>query len=134
MDSGTELGSSAPPPPHTDVLDRPEAGAKVIRGGAIRGITYAATILLTAAAVPLMTRHLGVADFGRFVTASSVVMIVAGVTEFGLSGIGTREYALAAPTDRRALLSDLLGLRTALTIAGLAVAALLMLIGGYPRV
>lgn len=120
--------------PDADILDRPEAGAKVIRGGAIRGIAYVATILLTAATVPLMTRHLGVADFGRFVTASSVVMIVAGITEFGLSGIGTREYALAAPAERRALLADLLGLRTALTLAGLAVAALLMILGGYPRV
>jgi O-antigen/teichoic acid export membrane protein len=133
MDSGTELGGPKAPP-NEDVLDRPEAGAKVIRGGAIRGVVYLATILLTAVTVPLMTRHLGVADFGRFVTASSVVMIVAGVTEFGLSGIGTREYALALPAQRRALLSDLLGLRTALTIAGLGVAALLMVLGGYPRV
>jgi O-antigen/teichoic acid export membrane protein len=133
MDSPTEIGGSAPAPP-TDILDRPEAGAKVIRGGAIRGITYAATILLTAATVPLMTRHLGVADFGRFVTASSVVMIVAGITEFGLSGIGTREYALASPSKRRELLANLLGLRTVLTLAGLAVAALLMVLGGYPRV
>ncbi|HTZ85657.1 MAG TPA: flippase [Solirubrobacteraceae bacterium] len=133
MDSGTQLGGSAPSP-DTDILDRPEAGAKVIRGGAIRGITYVATILLTAATVPLMTRHLGVADFGRFVTASSVVMIVAGITEFGLSGIGTREFALAAPAERRALLSDLLGLRTALTLAGLAIAALLMVAADYPRV
>jgi O-antigen/teichoic acid export membrane protein len=125
-------GAAAPPP--TDILDRPEAGAKVIRGGAIRGVTYVATILLTAATVPLMTRHLGVADFGRFVTASSVVMIVAGVTEFGLSGIGTREYALASPSERRALLANLLGLRTVLTLAGLAVAALLMVLAGYPRV
>ncbi len=134
MDSGTEIGGSAPQPPATDILDRPEAGAKVIRGGAIRGITYAATILLTAVTVPLMTRHLGVADFGRFVTASSIVMIVAGVTEFGLSGIGTREYALAAPGDRRALLANLLGLRSVLTVAGLAVAALLMVLGDYPKV
>ncbi|MGA2320226.1 MAG: oligosaccharide flippase family protein [Solirubrobacteraceae bacterium] len=133
MASGPEIEAAAARPP-TDVLDRPEAGAKVIRGGAIRGITYAATILLTAAAVPLMTRHLGVADFGRFVVASSVVMIVAGVTEFGLSGIGTREYALASPADRRALLANLLGLRTALTLAGLAAAALLMVMGGYPKV
>ncbi len=118
----------------TDVLDRPEAGAKVIRGGAVRGISYGATILLTAAVVPLMTRHLGVADFGRFVIASSVVMLVAGITEFGLSGIGTREYALAAPGERRELLANLLGLRTVLTLAGLAVAALLMVLGGYPRV
>jgi O-antigen/teichoic acid export membrane protein len=133
MDSKAELGASAPPP-HSDILDRPEAGAKVIRGGAIRGGAYAATILLTAAAVPLMTRHLGVADFGRFVTASSVVMIVAGVTEFGLSGIGTREYALAVPAERRAMLADLLGLRSALTLAGLAVAALLMELAAYPQV
>lgn len=122
-------------PPHpTDLLDRPEAGAKVIRGGTIRGGAYVATILLTGAVVPLLTRHLGVADFGRFVTASSVVMIIAGVTEFGLSGIGTREYALAAPTERRALLSNLLGLRTALTLAGLAIATPLMELGGYPPV
>ncbi|MHB8233648.1 MAG: oligosaccharide flippase family protein [Solirubrobacteraceae bacterium] len=133
MDSGTEIGGSAPQPA-TDILDRPEAGAKVIRGGAIRGIAYGATILLNAAVVPLMTRHLGVADFGRFVTASSIVMIVAGVTEFGLSGIGTREYALAAPADRRALLANLLGLRSVLTVAGLAVAALLMLAADYPKV
>jgi O-antigen/teichoic acid export membrane protein len=133
MDSPTETGGSATPPA-PDILDRPEAGAKVIRGGAIRGVAYGATILLTAAVVPLMTRHLGVADFGRFVTASSVVMIVAGVTEFGLSGIGTREYALAAPADRRALLANLLGLRSVLTVAGLAVATLLMVIAGYPKV
>jgi O-antigen/teichoic acid export membrane protein len=133
MSSGQEI-EGAPAPAPTDILDRPEAGAKVIRGGAIRGITYAATILLTAATVPLMTRHLGVADFGRFVTASSIVMIVAGVTEFGLSGIGTREYALAEPAERRALLANLLGLRSVLTVAGLAVAALLMVLADYPKV
>ena len=132
MSSGPTAPGVATPP--EDVLDRPEAGAKVIRGGAIRGVAYAATIVLTGATVPLMTRHLGVADFGRFVTASSIVMIVAGVTEFGLSGIGTREYALATPSERRGLLANLLGLRTALTLAGLALAALLMVLGDYPRV
>jgi O-antigen/teichoic acid export membrane protein len=133
MDAGSEIEGASPPPP-TDILDRPDAGAKVIRGGAIRGVVYGATIVLTGAVVPLMTRHLGVSDFGRFVTASSIVMIVAGVTEFGLSGIGTREYALAAPAERRALLANLLGLRTVLTVAGLAIALALMVLGGYPRV
>src|ERR1700685_829014 len=117
-----------------DPLDSPDAGARMIRGGVIRGIAYAVNILLITATVPLMTRHLGVVDFGRFVTASSIVMIVAGVTEFGLSGIGTREYALASGEGRRRLLSNLLGLRTALTVAGLAVATLLMVLGGYPKV
>src|SRR5579862_4381181 len=133
MSMGPQIeGATTPSSP--DVLDRPEAGAKVIRGGAIRGGAYGATILLTAAVVPLMTRHLGVADFGRFVTASAVVMIVAGITEFGLSGIGMREYALASPSEGRALLANLLGLRTVLTLAGLAVAALLMVLAGYPQV
>lgn len=132
MDSGVETDGPAQDAVH--MLDRPEAGARAIRGGVIRGLGYAANILLLAATVPLMTRHLGVVDFGRFVTASSVVMIVAGVTEFGLSGVGTREYALANPSDRRKLLGNIIGLRTLLTLAGLAVAYLLMLAGGYPSV
>jgi len=126
--------SGQAPAPSTDILDRPEAGEKVIRGGAIRSVAYGATIVLTGGVVPLMTRHLGVTDFGRFVTASAIVMIVAGITEFGLSGIGTREYALATAPERRALLANLLGLRTVLTLAGLALAAPLMALAGYPQV
>lgn len=133
MSSGPTT-EGAPPPPEEDILDRPEAGAKAIRGGAIRGVTYAATIVLTGATVPLMTRHLGVTDFGRFVTASTIVMIIAGVTELGLSGIGTREYALAPPVERRPLLANLLGLRTVLTLIGLTIATPLMVLGDYPTV
>jgi O-antigen/teichoic acid export membrane protein len=117
-----------------DPLDRPEAGGRAIRGGVIRALGYAVNILLVAAAVPLMTRHLGPADFGRFVTASSVVMIVAGITDFGLSGVGTREYAVAGAADRRRLIANLIGLRTVATVAGLAVAYLFMLAGGYSGV
>jgi O-antigen/teichoic acid export membrane protein len=134
MSSGPPAEGVASSPPPEDILDRPDAGAKVIRGGAIRGIAYGATIVLTGATVPLMTRHLGVSNFGRFVTASSIVTIVAGVTELGLSGVGTREYALTAPAARRALLASLLGLRTALTVLGLAIAAPLMVLGAYPTV
>lgn len=112
-------------------LDRPDAGARVIRGGLIRGLGYGTNVLLLALTVPLMTRHLGVEDFGRFVTATSVVMIVAGVTEFGLSGIGTREYALLDADARRRLLGNLVGLRTLLTVLGLVVAYLLMLAAGF---
>jgi O-antigen/teichoic acid export membrane protein len=132
MASGTEpAGAPAAP---VDPLDRPDAGARVIRGGMIRGVAYAVNILLITATVPLMTRHLGVVNFGRFVTASSIVMIVAGVTEFGLTGVATREYALAGSADRRRLLGNVIGLRTIATLLGLAVAYLLMLSGGAPEV
>lgn len=120
--------------PGVYLLDRPEAGGRAIRGGAIRSGAFVLNTLLIAATVPLMTRHLGVGDFGRFVTASSVVMIVAGVTEFGLSGVGTREYALAGTADRQRLLGNLLALRTLLTFVGLTVAVLLMAAAGYPSV
>jgi O-antigen/teichoic acid export membrane protein len=122
------------PPPAVDPLDSPDAGARVIRGGVIRGIAYAVNILLITATVPLMTRHLGVVDFGRFVTASSIVMIVAGVTEFGLTGVATREYALADAAERRRLLGNVIGLRTLATLLGLTIAFLLMLSGGSPGV
>lgn len=128
---GVEAVGAGPP---VDPLDRPEAGAKAIRGGAIRGGAFVVNTLLITAIVPLMTRHLGVGDFGRFVTASSVVMIVAGITEFGLSGVGTREYALAGAVDRRRLLGNLLALRTLLTLVGLAIAFVLMAGAGYPSV
>jgi len=121
-------------PAAVDPLDHPEAGARVIRGGVIRGLGYAVNILLVTAVVPLMTRHLGPVSFGRFVTASSIVMIVAGITDFGLSGVGTREYAVADAPHRRRLLANLIGLRTAATIVGLAVAYLFVLAGGYPQV
>ena len=129
------MGSEAvgtPPPP--DSLDRPEAGAKAIRGGAIRAVAFVLNTLLITATVPLMTRHLGAENFGRFVTASSIVMIVAGITEFGLSGVGTREYALAGVAERRRLLGNLLALRTLLTLVGLAAGVLLMLVAGYPSI
>jgi O-antigen/teichoic acid export membrane protein len=137
MGSGIDAGGSLPAsvdPASVDPLERPDAGARVIRGGVIRGLGYAANILLITATVPLMTRHLGRVDFGRFVTASSVVMIVAGITEFGLSGIGTREYALLSEADRRRFAGSLITLRTLLTLAGLTVAYLLMRAAGYPSV
>jgi O-antigen/teichoic acid export membrane protein len=131
MDAEADPGEMTPTA--VDSLDRPEAGARAIRGGVIRGLGYGANILLVTAAVPLMTRHLGVVDFGRYVTASSIVMIVAGITEFGLSGVATREYALADATQRRRLLANLITLRTVLTVLGLGIAYLLMLAGDYPN-
>jgi O-antigen/teichoic acid export membrane protein len=117
--------------PPTDVLDTPEAGERVIRGGALVSATYVAGMVLTALSVPFMVRGLGVDDFGLYVTASSAVMIIAGVTEAGLSGIGTREYVVAEAAARRSMLANLLGLRFALTLTGLVIGCGLMAALGY---
>lgn len=126
--------TAVPDSPPIDVLDTGEAGGKAIRGGAIVSSTYVVTTVLTAASVPLMIRALGVEDFGKFVTASAAVMIVAGVTEAGLTGIGTREYVSVEPRERRGVLANLTGIRTVLTLAGVALGCAGMALLGYETV
>ena len=76
-----------------DVLDAGQAGERVIRGGALRTVAYVAGILVGLASTPLLVSHLGPADFGRYVTVTTILFIATGLTAAGLSGIGTREYA-----------------------------------------
>jgi O-antigen/teichoic acid export membrane protein len=113
-----------------DVLDSGEAGGKVIRGGAVRLGSYIVGMLVTLATVPLMNRHLG-DDFGQFVLASSVVTIIGGLADAGLSVIAMREYALRDPAARRTLVSDILGLRIVLTVATVAITVPVMAAVGY---
>jgi O-antigen/teichoic acid export membrane protein len=117
-----------------DVLTSPEAGEAVIRGGALRAGGYVVCILLTTISMPLMTRHLGVEDFGRFVTVLSLVTIVAGLSEAGLMNIGVREFATQEPGARARMMRNLIGMRAVLTLAGVAAAVVFAVIAGYPGV
>ena len=47
-------------------------------------------------ATPFMVRHLGVVDFGRFITVTSLMFIVSDLTEVGLTSIGVRMYLAGA--------------------------------------
>jgi len=73
-----EAAASDVPPASdpVDVLDTPSAGGKVIRGGVLRGGGYVAGLALAVVGAALMTRHLGVVDWGRYVTVLSLVSIV----------------------------------------------------------
>ncbi|MEA2155985.1 MAG: hypothetical protein QOE11_2125 [Solirubrobacteraceae bacterium] len=116
-----------------DVLDSSAAGGKVIRGSALRSGAYAGGILIGLLTTPLMVRHLGVVDFGRFVTVSSLIFIVNGLTEAGLFAISVREYAQRDGAGREQLLRDMFGLRAVLTTLGGALAIAFALLAGYPR-
>lgn len=116
-----------------DILDSTAAGGKVIRGSALRSGAYAGGILIGLLATPLMVRHLGVVDFGRFIAVSSLIFIVNGLTEGGLFAIGVREYAQRDAEGREQLLRDMFGLRVALTAFGAALAIGFALLAGYPR-
>src|SRR4051794_17476340 len=59
------------------ILDTPEAGVKSLRGGALRIGGYGIGLLLGLISAPLLIRHLGVVDFGRYVTVTSIVGLVA---------------------------------------------------------
>jgi O-antigen/teichoic acid export membrane protein len=117
--------------PARDALDSREAGGKIIRGGGLRAFAYLAGVLVGAASVPFVVRHLGVVDYGHFVTVLSLIFIVTGVTEGGLGNLGVREYATRDAEARAALLRNLLGLRLALALAGVLGAVLFAALAGY---
>ncbi|MEA2419555.1 MAG: hypothetical protein QOE60_1761 [Thermoleophilaceae bacterium] len=117
-----------------DVLDSGRAGGLAIRGGLLRTTGYLGALVLSLVSVPFMTRHLGVVDYGHFVTVTSVVFIVGGITEAGLTNLGTREFTVLEPDQRDAFLRNLAGLRFALTTVGIGLAALLLLVTGAESV
>jgi O-antigen/teichoic acid export membrane protein len=117
--------------PPSDVLDSREAGGRIIRGGVVRGAGYVLSTLIALVGVALITRHLGVVDFGRFQTVMSLITMVATVTDAGMATLGLREYAQRTGEERERLMRSLLGLRLGLTLAGVVIATLIALALGY---
>ncbi len=114
-----------------DILDTPEAGGMVIRGGALRLGSYVGVVALSVVSAALLTRHLGVARFSEYTTVISLVGVISSVTDAGMSTLGTREYAALAGVERDALMRDLLGLRVTLTLVGVLLAAAFAFAAGY---
>jgi O-antigen/teichoic acid export membrane protein len=118
--------------PSAGVLEARTAGDKVIRGSALRTGGYMLGMALAAGASVFLLRHLGVVDFGRYVTVMSLVAIVGGLTDAGLTVVGQREYALLGTAEKqRRLLSGIVGIRLVLTPFGVLVAALFAVVADY---
>ncbi len=114
-----------------DILDTSHAGPAALRGSALRGGGYVLGILLTLASAPLLIRHLGVADFGRYVTVVSLVTLVTGLTEGGLTAIALREWATQHGETRARLMRNLLGIRLSITAIGVVLAVAFAVAAGY---
>jgi O-antigen/teichoic acid export membrane protein len=114
-----------------DLLDTPSAGPAAIRGSALRTAGYVAGVLLSLISVPLLIRHLGTIEYGRYVVAITLVTIVQGITDVGLGQIGVREYSTRARVERDVLMRNLLGVRIALTSVGVLLATVFAAIAGY---
>jgi O-antigen/teichoic acid export membrane protein len=127
--SSTAAGSPVTP----DILDGPAAGPVALRGSALRTAGYMVGILLSLISAPLLVRHLGVAEFGRYVTVISLVTIISGLTEGGLNSVVLREYSTLRGARRAALMGSAIGVRIVLTVFGVALAVVFAIGAGYPR-
>lgn len=119
--------------PERDILDSTEAGGLIIRGGAIRAVGYVVSTLIALIGIALVTRHLGVADFGRFQTVMSLILIVGTVTDAGMGSLAMREYAQRVGENRDRLMRSLFGLRLVLTLVGMVIATVIAIAIGYDR-
>ena len=83
----------------------------------------------------LLLRYLGVEDFGFYATVSAVLGIVAGITDAGLTAVGSREISVAkTPAARVAILHHLLVLRIAGASIGVIAGVAFTIVAGYDRV
>src|SRR5690606_37176488 len=97
-----------------DVLDTPEAGPRVARGGALRVAGFVVGLACSVIAAALVTRHLGTVDYGRYQTVVALVTIIQAVTDLGMTTLGLREYVQRRGEERTTFMRVLLGLRLAL--------------------
>jgi O-antigen/teichoic acid export membrane protein len=124
------LADNAELPTARDVLDTDAAGGILIRGGVVRFASYVGVVLLSVLSAALLTRHLA-NRFGEYTTVTSLVAVIAVVTDAGMSNIGVREYALLSGAARESLMRSLLGLRVTLTLVGVLFATAFAVAAGY---
>src|SRR5947209_4202555 len=86
---------------------------------------------MAVGAAAILFRHLGVAAAGRYITVLSLVTVVQGLADVGLTTLATRELAVAPADERRALMGPLLGVRLVLGAGGLVVAVAFAALAGY---
>jgi O-antigen/teichoic acid export membrane protein len=117
-----------------DILDTPEAGRRIVRGGSLRVAGFVAVTLLSVVGIALVTRHLGPDEFGQFQTVLALVTLVQAITDLGMAPLGIREFSQRKGADRDDFMAVLLGLRLASTVVGVALAVALALALGYDEV
>lgn len=122
------------PPTPGDPLAAGEAGSLFLRGGTLRIFAYVGAITTSIVALPFVTRHLHSGDYGHYVVVTSLMLIVAALTEGGIASLGVREFAHAPEPERREFMRSLIGIRIALSVAGGFGACCFTLLAGYPRV
>jgi O-antigen/teichoic acid export membrane protein len=121
LGSGTRDSEGSTVRGFDDLLSSEAAGPAAVRGGGLRGIGFLVGSIASIGSAALLFRHLGVTNTGRYVTIVSLVAVVAGFSDLGLTAIGVREASVRGDEERLPLLRDMLGMRIVLTLGGVAV-------------
>ena len=101
----------------------------VLRNSALQIGGHVGAIALTAASTIVLTRFLGVDDYGRFTVLTVFLLIGASLSEFGLNGTAIRWFASGErPED---VFASLIGLRLVLSSAAAVIA--LAIFALYPH-
>ena len=115
----------------TDILDTSQAGPTVIRGSLMRLVGQASGMLVAVVTSAIVIRYLGVVNTGRYVTVTSLVVIVASISDFGLSAVGIREYSVRSRMEGHRFLRNLLGMRLVFISCGVLIAVIFADSVGY---
>ncbi|MFZ2049617.1 MAG: oligosaccharide flippase family protein [Solirubrobacteraceae bacterium] len=121
-------------PDAEDPLAVGKAARRVIRGSGVRVVGNVAGLLAGLISAPLVVRHLGGVNFGHYQTVTSVVFVVAALTEGGLANVAVRAFSTASAADRRSLIANLTGLRLVMGVVGVAATVGFGLLAGYTHV
>ena len=106
-----------------DVLRSSDAGGRVARGSAIRGLGYVAGVGFGFATSVLLLRYLGVNDYGKYGAIAALLGLVLSITDGGMTTIGARELSITpAGAERERLASSLMTLRALSATLGVCVA------------
>lgn len=131
MGAPSDEPSGTGPPTGHDILDSTLAGPRVIRGIAVRSAGYFVGIALALISAPLLTRHLGVADYGSYIVVASVIAVATIFADAGMMAVGVREYSLRTGGRRSLLLRNLIAIRLAAAVVAGIGAVIFAVVAGY---
>jgi O-antigen/teichoic acid export membrane protein len=100
----------------------------------VRSAGYFAGVGLALLSAPLLTRYLGVVDYGSYVVVVSLIAVAGIFADTGLSAAATREYSVRDADARVRVVQNLVSLRLLASVLGGIGAVVFALVAGYEPV
>jgi len=125
----SEIPPTSDPNLSAETTGNPSHAPAVLRSATLQIAGHAFAIGLTAASTIVLTRFLGVDDYGRFTVLTVFLLIGVSLSEFGLNGTAVRWFASGERPEE--VFASLIGLR--LVVSSAAAATALAVFALYPH-